>query len=71
MRARWVHPDDHEIFKFLPRNPPERGDAVLVDGERHRVLRCPVEWDGRTWRMKRGVKVKPAPLATAMTEEES
>lgn len=61
-RARWVHPDTHRIVKFFPRNPPERGDHVLVDGERHRVLRCPVKWDGATWTMKRGVKVKEAPL---------
>lgn len=33
---------------------------VLVDGERCRVLRCPVDWNGRIWQMKRGVKVKPA-----------
>lgn len=59
-RARWVHPDTNEICKFLPHNPPERGDRVLVDGERCRVLRCPVKWSGRTWRMSgRGVKVRP------------
>jgi hypothetical protein len=59
-RARWVHPDTHAIFKFLPHNPPERGNVVLVDGERHRVLRCPIKWDGRTWSMGgRGVKVRP------------
>jgi hypothetical protein len=57
-RARWVHPDTHEIFKFLPSRAPERGDVVLVDGERHRVLRCPITWDGYTWTMKRGVKVR-------------
>jgi hypothetical protein len=59
-RVRWVNPNTHEIFKFLPNNPPERGDVVLVDGERCRVLRCPLQWDGRAWRMRRGVKVKPA-----------
>ena len=61
-RTRWVRPDINRIVKFLPNNPPERGDVVLVDGERCRVLRCPVEWDDRTWRMVgRGVKVKPEP----------
>lgn len=58
-RARWVHPSTHKIFKFMPDNPPERGDRVLVDDARHRVLRCPLKWDGRTWRMTRGVKVRP------------
>jgi hypothetical protein len=58
-RARWVHPDTHQIVKFLPSNPPHRGDTVLVDGERHRVLACPVKWDGSEWRMVgRGVKVR-------------
>lgn len=56
-RAYWVHPSTHEIFKFMPHNPPERGDTVLVDGVRHQVLRCPVRWDGRRWEMKRGVRV--------------
>lgn len=57
-RARWVHPDTHEISKFFPTSPPARGEIVLVDGERCRVVRCPVRWTGRTWRMKRGVKVR-------------
>lgn len=61
-RSRWVHPDTHEISKFLPHNPPERGGIVLVDGERCRVVRCPLKWDGRAWRMKdlRGLKVRAA-----------
>jgi hypothetical protein len=59
-KGRWVHPDTHEIVKFLPNDPPERGDRVLVDGLRCRVLACPVEWDGLTWQMgNRGVKVTP------------
>lgn len=63
MRARWVHPDSHRIVKFFPHNPPERGDVVLVDGERCRVLRCPLNWEGLTWSMTdHGVKVKPDPL---------
>lgn len=59
-RGRWVHPDTHEIFKFLPRNPPHRGEVVLVDDVRCEVLRCPVEWNGCEWTMKRGVKVRVA-----------
>jgi hypothetical protein len=60
-RAFWAHPDTHEISKFFPRNPPVRGDTVLVDGARCKVLACPVSWEGRTWTMKRGVKVRPLP----------
>ena len=59
-RPHWVDPNEVEVVKFLPHNPPERGDIVLVDGLRMRVLACPVEWNGRTWRMKRGVKVELA-----------
>jgi hypothetical protein len=55
-----VSPDTHEICKFQPLSPPVRGDIVLVDGERHRVLRCPVKWDDYTWTLKRGVKVRVA-----------
>lgn len=57
--ARWVHPSTHEIGKFMPHNPPERGGRVLVDGVRCVVVRCPVKWEGRTWTMgPRGVKVR-------------
>lgn len=58
--SRWVHPDQHEISKFLPANPPHRGESVLVDGVRCIVVRCPVRWRGRAWTMKRGVKVREA-----------
>jgi hypothetical protein len=60
-RAVWVHPSTHVITKFFPHNPPTRSEVVLVDGERRRVVRCPVTWEGRTWTMSaRGVKVRPA-----------
>lgn len=60
-RARWVHPDRQEVVKFLPTDPPRRGDRILVDGERCRVLRCRVEWEGRRWTIVgRGIKVRPA-----------
>lgn len=61
-RARWVHPDTHRIFKFLPHNPPRRGDVVMVDDERCRIARCPLKRDGRAWELKdpRGIKVRPA-----------
>jgi hypothetical protein len=61
-RRRWVHPHDHEITKFFPNNPPMHGEAVLVDGERCKVIRCPVRWEGLQWTMKRGVLVQPDPL---------
>lgn len=66
---RWVHPRTHEIVKFLPTNPPERHDIVLVDGVRCEVLRAKVRWPyfdeigirGRQWEIYgKGVKVKPA-----------
>lgn len=44
--ARWVHPATHQIFKFLPNNPPTRGEHVLVDGVRCLVLRVKVSWEG-------------------------
>lgn len=61
-RARWVHPDRQKVVKFLPNNPPRRGDTVLVDGERCRVLRCRVKWrDPGVWTIVgRGIKVRPA-----------
>lgn len=60
-RSRWVRPDTHEVVKFLPSNPPSRGDIVLVDGERCRVLRSKVRWDGPRWEIYgRGIKVTPA-----------
>ena len=60
-RSRWVRPDTHEIVKWVPSSPPSRGDIVLVDGERCRVLRCKVYWDDRRWTIYgRGVKVRPA-----------
>lgn len=55
---RWVHPSTHEIFKLLPNNPPVRGDTVLVDGERCRVIRSRVTWEGLHWTIL-GVLVEP------------
>jgi|SRR6185295_2120808 len=46
-----VHPSTHEIVKAFPNNPPERGDIVLVEGERYRVKRVKVRWEGRTWHL--------------------
>ena len=72
--GRWVHPDQHEIVKpILPRNPPRRGDIVLVDGEKHRVEESNFVYTGwesnpahpggrrlRTWKIiEPGLYVKP------------
>jgi hypothetical protein len=57
-RARRVHPTTHEIVKFLPDMPPRRGDLVAVDGERCRVVRSRVQWNGNHWRLV-GLWVKP------------
>jgi hypothetical protein len=46
---RWVHPDTHRIVKLLPNNPPTKGDVVSVDGQRCRVLRSKVRWEGLRW----------------------
>ena len=67
-RGRWVHPATHTISKFFPANPPERSDTVLVDGARCRVLRCPVEWNGREWRMTRGVRNQAFPFGDGRSE---
>lgn len=62
--VRWVHPDQHRIVKFFPNDPPTRGDHVLVDGVRHKVLACPVKWNDLDWQMtERGIKVKPDVIA--------
>lgn len=60
MRARWVKIGEQEVFKFFPNEPPHRGSIVVVDGERCRVTRAKVTWDGPRWTLHR-LKVKPAP----------
>jgi hypothetical protein len=59
-RSRWVSPLTHEIVKFFPSEPPRRHGIVLVDGERSRVLRAKVSWDGPQWTLHR-LKVRPEP----------
>jgi hypothetical protein len=44
-RSQAVMPGTHEVFKFFPNNPPVRGDIVLVDGVRCRVVRSKIRWD--------------------------
>ena len=39
-----IDPLSQEVFKFLPNNPPARGETILVDGVRHRVTRCKIKW---------------------------
>lgn len=63
-RAKWIDPTAHEIVKFLPSMPPDRGESVLVDGLRHRVVRAKVEWSPgpdpytRNWKLRK-LKVRP------------
>jgi len=46
----------HEIVKFLPNNPPQRGQwpdgIVVVNDQRCRVVKCKVAWDGPHWTIK-------------------
>ena len=49
---RRVNPERQEVVKFLPSNPPRRGEHVLVDGARCRVAWCRVSWDGPRWTLR-------------------
>lgn len=60
-RARWVDLGREEVHKFIPSSPPYRGDVVLVDDERCRVVKAVVDWQGRQWTVRR-LKVRPEPL---------
>lgn len=53
-RVRYLaHPATNEICKFLPRNPPMKGDIVLIDGRRCRVTRAPkLDWQGPRWTIR-------------------
>lgn len=57
-----LHPALHRITKFMPHNPPERGDIVIVEGfegvRRCRVVRDPrITWEGRTWTLRGPIRV--------------
>lgn len=58
-RGRRVNPDRQEIVKLLPDSPPDKGDIVLVDGERCIVTYSHVRWDGPRWTI-RELRVKAA-----------
>jgi hypothetical protein len=68
MRTRYLlHPKLHRISKFLPHNPPERGNIVLVEDfeglRRCRVARAPkVEWEGSRWTLRSPIHVVPAEM---------
>jgi hypothetical protein len=49
-----------EVVKLLPNDPPDRGDLVLVDGERCRVTYSRVTWSGRRWTLHE-LRVEDAP----------
>jgi hypothetical protein len=60
-RAFKVDPSVQRVVKFLPNSPPQRGDVVIVDGERCRVRRAKIAWDGPRWTIKKlYVKAEPA-----------
>ena len=44
---------DGDTFKFMPKNPPHRGEVVLIRGERCVVTRARVRWDGPRWELLR------------------
>lgn len=50
---------DGDTFKFHPKNPPYRGEYVLIRGERCVVTRVRVRWDGPRWELLK-LRVKPA-----------
>lgn len=51
-RSQQVDPAAHECIKFFPSIPPRRGDEILVDGQRCRVTKCVVDWEGYDWRIR-------------------
>lgn len=53
----WVFPESHEIVKFFPAMPPEKGDRVLVNGRRAEVLKVKLRWKKSQWFLD-GVKVR-------------
>jgi hypothetical protein len=53
-----VAPSRQRVVKFFPNNPPERGEVILVDGQRMRVTSCRVTWQDRTWTLRR-LRAKP------------
>ena len=55
-----VDPSKQRVVKFLPSNPPRRGEHLLVDDVRCRVTRCRVKWDGPRWTI-RALGVRTAP----------
>lgn len=61
LRGRKVEIGRERVFKFLPANPPRRGDVVLVDGIRSRVTSSRVEWrEPGVWTLV-SLRVKGAP----------
>ncbi len=58
--GRRVDPSKQRVVKFLPTNPPYRGNIVLVDGVRCRVTYAKVSWEGREWTIH-SLRVKDAP----------
>lgn len=57
-RGRRVDVTKQRVVKFLPSDPPERGDWVTVDGERCVVTYCKITWEGLEWTLHE-LRVKP------------
>ena len=58
--SRRVDLTRERVVTFMPNNPPRRGDIVLVSGERCRVTRAKVTWNGLEWTLHL-LRVKAAP----------
>ena len=68
LRGTRVDPQAQEVFKFLPSNPPCRGEHILVDGARCRVTSCRAKWNGRVWTIQ-SLRVKSAIVSGKETEK--
>lgn len=74
MIRHWLWGDTVDVtaqatLKWLPNNPPRKGEIVLVDRRRCRVTRVKVRWDGANWKL-RELWVKPTdPPRSTLTGE--
>lgn len=50
--GRSVDPTTQRVVKILPNNPPRRGETLVVDGARVKVVRSRVLWEGRQWTIR-------------------
>ena len=45
----WVYPHSDRIVKLFPSEPPQKGDTILVNDVRCRVVKSIVKWNGPRW----------------------